>query len=161
MKRKVKQVHNISPEERLRMSERMKIAQKKRWENRSTAPTAVTEGQAVTAVLEPTEKQRDPEVQAIIDSMTPERRAKLQMLQSKQLSTQEGQEALARHEAEKLVVTRNLVVEPSMPPARIGSREVSIIVRTNGTMVSQYGPCLCGAMKREWHKICLKEILHG
>ena len=43
----------------------------------------------------------------------------------------------------------------TMPPTRSGSREISIIVKNDGTMVSQYGPCVCGAAKREWHKICL------
>lgn len=45
--------------------------------------------------------------------------------------------------------------------ARVGSHEVTLLVRTDGTMVSQYGPCVCGARKREWHKICLKEAAHA
>lgn len=81
------------------------------------------------------------EVQAVIAMMSPERKAKLEQIQSRQLQTPEGQEALARLESQK----------------RLGSREVHLIVRTDGTMVSQYGPCVCGLPKREWHKICLKE----
>lgn len=48
----------------------------------------------------------------------------------------------------------------TMPPTRSGSKELSIIIKNDGTMVSQYGPCVCGAAKRQWHKICLKEPEH-
>ena len=43
-----------------------------------------------------------------------------------------------------------------MPPRRIGSYELRIIVKTDGTMVSEDRPCICGAPKRQWHKICLR-----
>ena len=43
-----------------------------------------------------------------------------------------------------------------LPPSRVGSKELSIIVRTDGMMVSQYDACVCGAKKREWHPICLR-----
>jgi len=52
-------------------------------------------------------------------------------------------------------------VSPQRDTGRVGSREVNLIVRTNGTMVSQHGPCVCGKPKREWHDICLKGDLHG
>jgi hypothetical protein len=36
------------------------------------------------------------------------------------------------------------------------------LLRTNGNgeIVSTLGPCVCGAAKREWHKICLREKSH-
>ncbi len=39
------------------------------------------------------------------------------------------------------------------------TRVVEYLLRTNGKgeMVSMLGPCVCGAGKREWHVICLKE----
>lgn len=51
--------------------------------------------------------------------------------------------------------------ETPPPPGRMGSRNLQIIVRTDGQMVSEYGPCLCGAKKREWHKICLREVANA
>lgn len=50
--------------------------------------------------------------------------------------------------------------EPVRDVTRVGSREVVLRVRTDGQMVSLQGPCVCGAMKREWHQICLKEASH-
>ena len=35
---------------------------------------------------------------------------------------------------------------------RIGSKELRLIVRTDGTVVSQFDTCLCGAQKNEWHR---------
>lgn len=42
------------------------------------------------------------------------------------------------------------------------TRVVEYLLRTNGKgeIVSQLGPCVCGAGKREWHKICLEEKLN-
>lgn len=48
------------------------------------------------------------------------------------------------------------IEEPIRDAVRVGSREVVLRVRTDGQMVSMQGPCLCGAVKREWHQICLK-----
>lgn len=48
--------------------------------------------------------------------------------------------------------------EENLPPRRLGVKEMRILVRTDGQMVNEVGPCLCGAGKREWHSICLKEI---
>jgi hypothetical protein len=128
-------------------------------------PTEPAEGADVpsleqgVAVAEP-RRERAPEVQAVLDSMTPERRAKLEMHQAQVLATREGQQALARLEQEKQAGTIPTVIPPAMgisltgnAPQRIGSREVSLIVRTDGTMVSQWGPCTCGAAKRQWHAI--------
>lgn len=50
---------------------------------------------------------------------------------------------------------------PVLPPTRVGSKELSIIVRTDGMMASQYDECVCGAKKREWHPICLREKQNG
>ena len=110
--------------------------------------------------------ERDPEVQAVIDGMTPERRARLQQIQGQVLSSPDGQRALARHEAEKVAVLepageRNPVADLAPERERVGSREVRLIVKTDGTMVSCDGPCICGAAKREWHKVCLaREVAH-
>lgn len=49
------------------------------------------------------------------------------------------------------------IVDPVRDTVRVGSREVVLRVRTDGQMVSLQGPCLCGAAKREWHQICLKQ----
>ena len=153
-------------------------------EQRAVASKRMAEVQAAKKVLHieigkespVSVKERPPEVQAVIDSMTPERRAKLDMIQARTLANVVGTqdqravaEALARHEAEKATGTSEApfgvgpVIEGGdpNPPSRIGSREVSLIVRTDGTMVSQYGPCLCGMGKRQWHPICLKEAGNG
>ena len=134
--------------------QRMAVARAAR--RTSTAILDIPDGDVEARV-----RERDPEVQAVIDSMTPERRAKLAQIQSQtlqrtiQVESNVGshmtEQALARHETDKL------------PPvmARPGSRELSIIVRNDGTMVSQYGPCICGAMKRQWHTICLREPTSG
>ena len=39
------------------------------------------------------------------------------------------------------------------------TRIAEYLLRANGKgeIVSQLGPCICGAGKREWHPICLKE----
>lgn len=151
-----KQKRVWSDDQRRAASERMKI-------RHDAKKRSVAEGQVAV-------KERPPEIQAIIDTMTPERKAKLAMVQSRFLSTQEGQKALERHEAEKASGTSEapfsegikfVPIDYQLPPSRVGSREVSLIVKTDGTMVSQYGPCLCGKAKREWHKICLKEVSNG
>jgi hypothetical protein len=52
------------------------------------------------------------------------------------------------------------VLKPTVtvvPLARTMSREYRIIANTDGKMVCESGPCLCGAGKREWHDICLKQ----
>jgi hypothetical protein len=39
------------------------------------------------------------------------------------------------------------------------TRVTEYLLRTNGKgeIVSQLGPCVCGAGKKVWHKICLRE----
>lgn len=140
---------------RIRMAHARKAIQPK------LVPTVEAQDSPV-AVLEPIVKERDPEVQAILDSMTPERRAKLAQIQAKTLATKEAQDAIIRHQAEKATGTSEApFAVVSEEPRRVGSREISLIVRTDGTMVSQFGPCLCGAGKREWHPICLKQSNEG
>lgn len=43
------------------------------------------------------------------------------------------------------------------------TRVTEYLLRTNGKgdIVSQLGPCVCGAAKRVWHKVCLKEKSDG
>lgn len=151
--------------------DRLREAQKLRW-----VKTAITDPKTgdVLQVQNENPSRRDPEIQAVVDSMTPERRAKLEMVQAQSLArmaeTREGQAALARFESAKieapfsagpafgvtLTPTEQNMIDEGLPPPppRIGTREVNLIVRTDGTMVSQYGPCICGAAKRQWHKIC-------
>ena len=158
----------LTDEERQVRRERMT----KMWESKRMAAIQTVQEEAIQSGAAPKVEvvhERPPEVQAVLDSMTPERRARLQMIQARQLQTREGQAALARHEAEKIavqtetvntsavaVLERQKIGDPNMvlPPSRIGSREVSIIERTNGEIVSQYGPCICGRPKREWHMNC-------
>ncbi len=160
-----------TPEQRQAAAERMRAVQTTRWEKQKK------EKEAATAVMESPKQQREvaPEVQAVLDSMTPERKAKLTQIQAKTMSLGNGradgeatQAALARFEAEKRgnpVIQETAPLKPIDPATglvpnsardagRIGSREVNLIVRTDGTMVSQYGPCVCGAAKRQWHTIC-------
>jgi hypothetical protein len=137
-----------SDEQRAAAAERMRTRQAQKRH----VISPVIEAAAAATI----ERVRAPEVQAVIDTMDPQRKAKLEMIQAKNLAvlaqTREGQEALARLEERK---------ESTVFPPRPGSREVSVIVRNDGTMVSQYGPCICGAAKRQWHAICLKEDQHG
>lgn len=108
---------------------------------------------------------RSPEVQAVIDTMDPTRKARLAMAQGRVWATEEGQRALARREEEKRGIAEQTIQNSQAvlqnPPVRLGSREVSLIVRTDGLVVSQNGPCVCGRPKREWHAICLKENSNG
>jgi len=96
-------------------------------------------------------KVRPPEVQAVIDSMTPERRAKLEMIQARTMANVVGPED--KRAVQEALLRRDAVRDER----RIGSREVSLIVRTDGTMVSLYGPCVCGKAKKEWHRVCLAQ----
>jgi hypothetical protein len=54
------------------------------------------------------------------------------------------------------VVEAPVVVEVKVPMARTHSTEYRIIANTDGQMVCESGPCLCGKGKREWHQICCK-----
>lgn len=70
--------------------------------------------------------------------------------------------ALEAYMAQRLIIETaeeklNEVSTPIRDVVRVGSRELVLRVRTDGQMVSLQGPCLCGAVKREWHQICLKE----
>lgn len=81
-----------------------------------------------------------------IVEMSPERLAKLAAIQGRMIASDpQANAAMQRHEAEKLEA------------ARVGVRDVMLRVSSDGNMVSLLGPCVCGAEKREWHKICLRE----
>ena len=62
-------------------------------------------------------------------------------------------------EAEAEVEVEVPVVEVVLPPSRVASRNVRLVVKTDGTMACLDSPCLCGKGKREWHAICLKEAV--
>lgn len=109
---------------------------------------------SATSTVTVAERVVDPEVQAVLSTMTPERKARLAQIQSRTFQMADGQKALERHEIEKIAM------EPVQQNGRPGSREISLLVRNDGTMVSQFGPCVCGAAKRQWHAICLKEPAH-
>ena len=136
---------------------------------------------ATTAVIELPEEQkiRAPEVQAVLDTMSPERKAKLAMIQARNLATlsqtKEGREALERLEARH---TTAIIPDEKMPgqqgqfstastgiisePPKSIVREVPFKVpfrltgSQSGLMISELGPCLCGEQKLKWHPICLK-----
>ena len=135
-----------------------------------------------TAVLELPEEQkiRAPEVQAVIDTMDPARKAKLAGIQARQLAqlsqTKEGQEALQRLEARHTTAVipesqmpghttpQASVIEPQpVPTTRTPVvREIPmkgpfrITGSQSGMCVSEMGPCQCGEPKLKWHPICLK-----
>ena len=139
--------------------------------------------QSQTAVAE-----LSPEVQAVIDTMTPERKAKLQAIQARNLAnlsqTKEGREALERLEArhnpvEQFEVTgRNVPVVaqeftsgilsqiPPEPPKPV-VREIPMKVpfrltgSISGLMISELSPCLCGEQRLKWHPVCLNVKVNG
>ena len=149
--------------------------QKKAVGERLKAGREAKKSQTTTAVA-------DPEVQAVINAMTPDRKAKLAMVQARQWQVdaqtdKATREALARHEAQKngvVIVDENpkLTTEqkqeifekpvsvPTPPPVM-----ASTVVKPvhpfrftsggNGLMVSELGVCLCGMQKLKWHPICL------
>lgn len=103
----------------------------------------------------PVEVRREvaPEVQAVIATMDPVRLAKLAEVQARTLSSDDPAvvAAVARHE---LVVTE-IQQAQIRDERRVGSYELRLIVKTDGTMVSPDRPCLCGRAKREWHAVCV------
>lgn len=129
---------------------------------------------SVTTVETP--KERAPEVQAVIDGMDPQRKAKLAAIQARNMAqlsqTKEGREALDRLEArrngekvqkevsvavaekpeldivEKVFVAPKPVIAVKVPFRFVG--------QASGLMISEFGTCLCGAEKLKWHKICVK-----
>lgn len=157
-----------SPEARAAAAERMRKISAERWSRAKEQPTVVEEKPIETGAelklsieeVAPT-RRTAPEVQAVLDTMTPERRAKLASVQARTMATGFVNEHERTEAMERAQTTRELTEAPPalpLPPSRIGSREVSIIVRTDGTCVSQWGPCLCGRPKREWHVICAKPM---
>lgn len=120
----------------------------------------------------PTTVTRDPEVQAVLDTMTPERKAKLEMIQAKNLAafaqTKEGREALermhARHngtsEAPHAEVVENVTEPAHFIPEILREVPMKVPFRLTGSVsglcVSELGPCQCGEAKLKWHPVCLK-----
>ena len=147
-------------EQKAAAAERMKHARAVRMSKISAKKDSVSSwhpenDHAVAVEEKPVIREVSPEVQAVIDSMDSERKVKMEMMRARQIAelsqTKEGREALARLEESKHPSSGDVP-----PMRRPGSYELSIIVRNDGTMVSQFGPCLCGAGKRQWHKICLE-----
>jgi hypothetical protein len=174
-------------EQRSAAAERMRVTQLKRWtKNPDEAAGQVQETPTV-------EKVRDPEVQAVLDAMTPERRAKMVSIQAMNMErlgqTVEGRGALARfaerkggiptvteamgagkpllslEEADKSFDTRTVAstVAEFIPEPPVVRREPILYKApfrlsgvAGGQMVSELGPCVCGAAKLVWHGICLK-----
>jgi len=102
-------------------------------------------------VAVPKVRERDPEVQAILDTMTPERKAKLADIQARVLSTAEGQAAIRRAEEQKLNDGQQ-----ATPEQRGKIRDVHLRINGNNEVASLDGACVCGKAKREWHTICLR-----
>jgi len=102
------------------------------------------------------------------------RMARLRMRQQAMIASDPTLQRRAQEEAAVVVAEPVEVVEPpevlqkdlkrdiprldaELPePGRVRVTEYVIRVRSDGTMVSETGPCLCGAGKRVWHGICLK-----
>ena len=162
-------------EQRRAAAERMRAAQKVRWEKAKQVEN-VNSGEYPMAVVATMEKIRAPEVQAVLDTMTPERKAKLASVQLRQWAVdaqtdKATREALQRHEAEKswapILSGPPKIIPPVMEVGAsfIPTTPVSVVTRPvhpfrftsggNGLMVSELGVCLCGMQKLKWHPICL------
>lgn len=147
---KSKQTRTYTPEQRQAMADRMRQAQTKRWEDKRQTHQSPF-GDNPAQAPDPVDSRRQSAPQAIVEGSS------AVAIQKKDVVVVEAEKV----EAELLITQKVYADGPglltTLPPPRIGSREVRIIVRTDGTMVSQYGPCICGAGKNQWHKICLKE----
>jgi hypothetical protein len=141
--------------------------------------------QSQTAVAELPRREVSPEVQAVIDTMTPERKAKLQAIQARQWQRDASEdkatrEALERHEALKNgntplespasvaepqpKPTTVTPVEPPRPPVVLEvpfKAPFRLTGSQSGLMISELGPCLCGEQRLKWHPVCLKVKVHG
>jgi hypothetical protein len=181
-RRKKKRGYTMSAEQRAASGARLAAYRAKAKEEKARRELEAEAGNPPTEIADqtPCEHQLEvingdvpevpmiPSIERPADINDPTRRARLAMAQARILATPEGRLAVARHNAEKEEAQANVatiappseitpVGSPSLPPSRIGSREVSLVVRNDGTMVSLYGPCVCGRAKREWHGICLKQ----
>jgi hypothetical protein len=150
---------------------RKMVAERKAQRHDLVEVISATPPPSVVATMEQPQKVRAPEVQAVIDTMTPERKAKLANLQARQMAqlsqTREGQEALERLEqrrnpmatvatAERL--QSQAIIEPPKPivvevPMKVPFR---LTGSQSGLMISELGPCHCGHPKLSWHPICLR-----
>ena len=178
-------------EQRQAAAERMRRVQGERWakkvihQDESLAKGTQIRGEATASAVKDmgtvSTVTRDPEVQAVIDTMTPERKAKLAAIQSRQWQRDASEdkatrEALERHEALKngdtplespaSVVEPTTVtpVEPPKPPVVL---EVPFKVpfrltgSQSGLMISELSPCICGEQRLKWHPVCLKVKVNG
>ena len=140
--------------------------------------------QSQTAVAELPRLEVSPEVQAVIDTMTPERKAKLAAILSRQWQRDASEdkatrEALERHEAQKkgippleskpevVAVDLGPLPEPPPPPKAVLVMEVPFKVpfrltgSQSGLMISELSLCLCGEQRLKWHPVCLKVKVNG
>jgi hypothetical protein len=116
-----------------------------------------------TAVLEETVEQfnsrraRERAERIVGYGLTGADQAKLASEQSKVLVSEEAQRAL------RVEVHQNMDhgVKTEIIPSRVGIREIRLMVKTDGTLASLDGPCLCGSPKRQWHAICLRGENHA
>jgi hypothetical protein len=133
----------------------------------------------------PAQRVVAPEVQAVIDTMTPERKAKLQAIQARQWQAdaqtdKATREALERHEALKNgntpLESQASVVEPQPKPTTVTPVEppkppvvlevpfkvpFRLTGSSSGLMISELSPCLCGEARLKWHPVCLRVKVHG
>lgn len=141
MRKKSKRV--FTDEQRKAAGDRMREMQKKRWANRQAvvAPPTVSEDVIVSEAL------------AAVDAGS-----SVAVLERPELDI--APFALVDKSAVDVDVVVHVEGEfkpaPEIP-SRIGSKELSIIVRTDGQMVCTNGFCVCGAAKRQWHALCLKQ----
>jgi hypothetical protein len=101
----------LSDEERARRSERMKATM--------AARKPIETGAALKSIVEevqPTRREMSSEAQAVVDSMDPARRVKLEMIQARNLATlaqtKEGREAIERLEARHVNVEKIAAAKP-------------------------------------------------
>lgn len=164
----------------------MKTKTKRNWSDEQRAAAAerarlrFTKKQVSVAVAR---REMAPEVQAVIDTMDPARRAKLERIQARNLAvlsqTKEGRDALERLEARHISPMEIATAKPgsviAVPDLKHETIEAvqAVIVATrpmdtpfkvpfrltgsvSGMMVSEFGNCVCGEPKLKWHSICLK-----
>lgn len=179
-----------SDEQRAAAAERMRRnnPSKVRWEKTAEEATAmavkaqqVLDSNITSAAFidrTPTTVTRDPEVQAVLDSMPEDRKVKLASIQARTLAnlsqTKEGREALDRMEARhsgnivpvqdiqpetvQAVLEAVISTEPPKPIVREVPMKVPFRITgsISGMCVSELGACQCGVAKLKWHPVCLK-----
>lgn len=154
MKTKVKRVW--TDEARKAAGDRMRAMQLKRWAQKNTTLDDGTIKAAVEFAGAP-----NPVVEVVPQSPFGTSEAPYGVVEKAVEEPITGEYKIGE---QKVVFTPNHTIifektpeEPIHDQTRVGSREVVLRVRTDGQMVSMQGPCLCGAVKRQWHQICLKQ----